>query len=122
MSAAASLWADTQARLKAMEAVAETACKRLLDLAGEGSARGAGVTVTRYWAKGTVDYGKVPALKGFRFGGHSHGFRKLRLPAPPGRGRSRRERDCRGGHLRSASFPLERQLRTRASRSSRRRR
>lgn len=63
-SAAASLFRDAQVQLKAVEAAAERARKRLLDLAGDGSAHGAGVTVTRYFARGNIDYGKVPALRG----------------------------------------------------------
>lgn len=38
--------------------------KALLALTGDSSCRGEALKVTRYWAKGNVDYGKVPALKG----------------------------------------------------------
>ena len=36
----------------------------LLKLAGEASASGAGVTVARFFRAGTIDYGRIEALKG----------------------------------------------------------
>ena len=48
---------------KAAEAV-ETARERLLGLATHASQSGEGVTVTRFWKQGSVDYKKVPELKG----------------------------------------------------------
>lgn len=35
----------------------------LIKLAGEASASGAGVAVTRYFRAGTIDYGKIPELR-----------------------------------------------------------
>lgn len=42
----------------------EEARKALLALATHPREQGAGLSVTRYWRSGTVDYKKVPALEG----------------------------------------------------------
>lgn len=54
------------AKRKAEEATEtlETARERLVALASHPSESGAGVTVTRFWKQGNVDYKKVPELKG----------------------------------------------------------
>ncbi|MBU0593847.1 MAG: YqaJ viral recombinase family protein [Gammaproteobacteria bacterium] len=54
------------AKRKAEEATAtlETARERLVALASHPSESGAGVTVTRFWKQGNVDYKRVPELKG----------------------------------------------------------
>lgn len=40
------------------------ACRgRLIDISGDTSCRGFGVTATKYTSKGTIDYGKIPELK-----------------------------------------------------------
>ncbi|MFO1392753.1 MAG: hypothetical protein U1F09_03170 [Steroidobacteraceae bacterium] len=36
----------------------------LIALAAHASEKGAGVQVTRYWKQGSVDYKKIPELKG----------------------------------------------------------
>ncbi|MBU0752971.1 MAG: DUF1071 domain-containing protein [Gammaproteobacteria bacterium] len=48
---------------KAAEAL-EKARERLVGLASHASENGDGVTVTRFWKQGSVDYKKVPELKG----------------------------------------------------------
>ena len=45
-------------------AAADEAKATLVALASHPSESGAGVSVTRYWKKGAVDYKRVPALKG----------------------------------------------------------
>lgn len=64
-------WLDLEARYVAAKsaeeeaaAVAEKLRGDLLALAGDSCCRGERLRVTRYWARGNVDYGKVPALKG----------------------------------------------------------
>ena len=58
--------ATEYARLKAEADVAgerlDAAKARLIALAVHNSESGAGVTVTRYWKRGSVDYKKVPQL------------------------------------------------------------
>lgn len=59
-----------RAWLKAKEAAEKAALilekKRwaLTQLAGEGSASGAGVSVARFFRGGTIDYGRIPELAG----------------------------------------------------------
>jgi len=36
----------------------------LVNLAGHPREQGSGITVTRYWKAGNVDYKKIPVLKG----------------------------------------------------------
>jgi hypothetical protein len=60
----------TKAWLKAHESAEkaklqlEKARFRLTLLAGDASASGAGVSVTRYFRAGTIDYGRIEMLKG----------------------------------------------------------
>lgn len=62
--AAAKRWIDAQARVKEMEAKEREARDHLIRLAGDQSSTGSGVKLTRYMAKGSVDYAAVPELKG----------------------------------------------------------
>lgn len=61
-----------EAVLKGAEGAEKKLRAKLLALAGDQSCRGEALRVTRYWAKGSVDYGRVPALKGLDL----EGFRK----------------------------------------------
>lgn len=56
----------TEARQRADQAAAalEEARKVLLALASHPKEHGAGVTVTRYWKQGSVDYKRIPELQG----------------------------------------------------------
>jgi putative phage-type endonuclease len=60
--------AETFRNLKAVadnsQALADTAKAKLVELATHSRESGAGVSVTRYWKFGNVDYKKVPQLKG----------------------------------------------------------
>jgi putative phage-type endonuclease len=60
------------AKRKAEEATTtlETARERLVALASHPSESGAGVTVTRFWKQGNVDYKRVPELKGVNLEGY----------------------------------------------------
>ena len=70
-------WADAaqayaQAKLASEAADAELALARdaLVALANHPREQGAGVTVTRYWKAGNVDYKKVPLLQGVDLSGY----------------------------------------------------
>lgn len=60
------------AKRKAEEATAtlETAREQLVALTSHPSESGAGVTVTRYWKQGNVDYKRVPELDGVSLDGY----------------------------------------------------
>jgi len=58
----------------------EAARQALLTLAQHPKEAGAGVTVTRYWKQGNVDYKKIPVQQG--------------LDLSPWRGKSREEVEC----------------------------
>lgn len=60
------------AKRKAEEATAtlETAREQLVGLTSHPSESGAGVTVTRYWKQGNVDYKRVPELDGVSLDGY----------------------------------------------------
>jgi putative phage-type endonuclease len=61
----ATLYREHEARVVESQALKEAAREKLLSLAnGTPRVRGGGVLLTRYTAKGTVDYKKVPELKG----------------------------------------------------------
>jgi len=53
-----------KAVLRGAEAGEEKLRAELLRLAGDQSCRGEALRVTRYWARGNVDYAKIPELKG----------------------------------------------------------
>lgn len=53
-----------KSRLRGAEAAEVEIRERLLALTGESSCRGEALRVTRYWARGNVDYAQIPILKG----------------------------------------------------------
>lgn len=62
--AAAIAYVQAKREADAMADKLETARQALLALANHPKESGAGVTVTRYWKQGNVDYKKIPALQG----------------------------------------------------------
>lgn len=65
------LWAEAVQMYRDAKAAEERAAKalkfaeeQLRAIAGTSSARGAGLTLTRYWANGNVDYSRIPQLSG----------------------------------------------------------
>ena len=63
-SVAASRYVAVKREADALAEKVEAARQSLLALAKHPKESGAGVTVTRYWKQGNVDYKKVPALHG----------------------------------------------------------
>ena len=64
------VWADAadaykfaRAELQHAEAKAEQSRQRLIGLANHPKVTGAGITVTRFWQEGRVNYAAIPALK-----------------------------------------------------------
>jgi putative phage-type endonuclease len=62
--AAAEVYLDLKRQAEALGALVDEAKEKLVGLASHPSESGAGVTVTRFWKQGNVDYKKVPELKG----------------------------------------------------------
>lgn len=61
---AAQKWIDTNAAAESAEAEAKKARAKLVALAGDASAEGAGVRVAYYFQGGGIDYGRIPELSG----------------------------------------------------------
>jgi putative phage-type endonuclease len=61
---AAQAFVDAKRRAEAATAQMDAAKATLVALAGHPKETGAGVTVTRFWKQGSVDYKRVPALAG----------------------------------------------------------
>lgn len=61
---AAASYLDAKRRTEDAAAMLETAREQLVALASHPSESGAGVTVTRFWKQGNVDYKRVPQLAG----------------------------------------------------------
>lgn len=61
---AASLYTILTKKIKTLEIQAEKAKADLILLAGSSEARGAGISLSKVERKGTVDYSKIPELKG----------------------------------------------------------
>lgn len=59
-----SKWKILSSTIKDLERQEEEVRKRLIDLCGESSCLGHGISVTRIQRKGSVDYSKIPELKG----------------------------------------------------------
>ena len=62
--AAAEVYLDLKRQAEVLASLVDEAKEKLVGLASHPSESGAGVTVTRYWKQGNVDYKKVPELKG----------------------------------------------------------
>lgn len=62
--AAARAYLALKAEAEAMASRLDEAKSRLVNLASHPSETGSGVTVTRFWKQGNVDYKKVPELQG----------------------------------------------------------
>ena len=60
---AAQAFAQSKQRADEAAAALETARAQLITLAQHPREQGAGVTVTRYWKQGSVDYKRIPELK-----------------------------------------------------------
>lgn len=60
---AAQAFAESKLRAEAAAATLDAARAQLIALAQHPREQGAGVTVTRYWKQGSVDYKQIPALK-----------------------------------------------------------
>ena len=60
---AAALYLDAKRRCDETTATLERARERLLSLASHASESGHGVTVTRFWKQGNVEYKRIPELK-----------------------------------------------------------
>ena len=63
-TAAARTFADAKAEAEAADAVLAQAREALVAMAKHPKETGAGVSVTRFWKAGNVDYKRVPELKG----------------------------------------------------------
>ncbi len=61
---AATIYLNAKRKTDEATEVLETARKRLIDLASHTGESGAGVTVTRFWKLGNVDYKRIPELAG----------------------------------------------------------
>jgi putative phage-type endonuclease len=68
-SSAAQAFVQAKQAAEAADAALAQARDALVGLAGHPREQGAGVTVTRYWKAGNVDYKKVPALAGVDLNG-----------------------------------------------------
>ncbi len=66
--AAAQAFAEAKRAADAADAALAKAREELVALAQHPREQGSGVSVTRYWKAGSVDYKKVPALKGVDLG------------------------------------------------------
>lgn len=60
----ASKWKQINSQLSALENEEKQLRESLISLCGNQSSKGGGVKVTRFLRKGSVDYGKIPQLKG----------------------------------------------------------
>ncbi len=60
---AATAYRSAKDELKRAEVKAEQARTRLIGLASHPKVAGAGVTVTKYWQQGRINYGAIPELK-----------------------------------------------------------
>ena len=67
-TAAAQAFSEAKRATDAADATLAKARDELVALAQHPREQGSGVSVTRYWKAGTVDYKKVPALKGVDLG------------------------------------------------------
>lgn len=67
-SHAASAFTEAKRLADMADAALALAREALVSLAGHPREQGSGVTVTRYWKAGNVDYKKIPALKGLDLG------------------------------------------------------
>lgn len=67
---AAQAFVDAKRAADVADAALVQAREALVTLAGHPREQGAGVTVTRYWKAGNVDYKKVPALQGMDLSGY----------------------------------------------------
>ena len=67
-SQAALAFAEAKRLADLADAALAQAREALVSLAGHPREQGSGVTVTRYWKAGNVDYKKIPALKGLDLG------------------------------------------------------
>ena len=61
---AAKAFCEAKQRMEACTAALDEAREALMKLAEHPKEQGAGVTVTRYWRQGSVDYKRVPQLQG----------------------------------------------------------
>lgn len=57
-------WKSTQEQIKALERDAEELKQQLIFLSGESNAKGAGISISQITRKGSVQYVKMPQLKG----------------------------------------------------------
>jgi len=64
MFGTATRYIEVTRQADAAPAAADEAEAQLIAIASHPSEAGAGVSVTRYWKRGAVDYKKVPALLG----------------------------------------------------------
>ncbi len=69
-SDAAQVFVEAKRAADVADAALVQAREALVVLAGHAREQGAGVTVTRYWKAGNVDYKKVPALQGLDLSGY----------------------------------------------------
>lgn len=67
---AAVSYLDAKRKTEEATAILETARVQLVALASHPSESGAGVTVTRFWKQGNVDYKRVPQLAGVNLDGY----------------------------------------------------
>ena len=63
-AAAAAAYTQAKQEADALAERVEAARQNLIELARHPREHGAGVSVTRYWKQGGVDYKKVPQLQG----------------------------------------------------------
>jgi len=63
-SQAAQRYLEAKGKADALAAELESARERLVGLASHASESGAGVTVTRFWKQGNVEYKRIPELTG----------------------------------------------------------
>jgi hypothetical protein len=60
---AAKAWIKAKAEADLATAKLTKARKKILELAGDSSCEGGGVSVTRYYKAGSVDFASIPELK-----------------------------------------------------------
>lgn len=64
--ATAEVYLDLKRQAESLAALVDEAKEKLVGLASHPSESGAGVTVTRYWKQGNVDYKRIPELQGVK--------------------------------------------------------
>ena len=62
-TALANNWKNTKRKMEFLQAEEKAIRERLLELAGDCAAKGAGISLSKITRKGAIDYGKVPELK-----------------------------------------------------------